>query len=124
PDDSITIKGDLTRLVQVLANLISNAAKYTNPGGRVDIEVRSTGEHVEFCVTDNGIGIAPESVPKLFNLFSRVHSGDRAPGGLGIGLALSRKLIQMHMGDVICESEGVGKGSRFIVRLPIWKQAA
>jgi signal transduction histidine kinase len=119
PDETLMIEGDLTRLVQVLGNLISNAAKYTNVGGRIDVTVRAVDNHVEFRVKDNGIGIATDSLPKLFNLFSRVHAGDRAPGGLGIGLALSRKLVQMHLGDVLVESEGVGKGSEFIVRLPL-----
>ena len=119
PDDTLLIEGDMTRLVQVLGNLISNAAKYTNPGGRIQISVLAKDGHAEFRVKDNGIGIAQESLPKLFNLFSRVHSGDRAPGGLGIGLALSRKLVQMHLGDVLVESDGIGKGSEFVVRLPI-----
>jgi CheY-like chemotaxis protein len=103
----------------VLGNLISNAAKYTNPGGRIEVSVLAKDAHVEFRVKDNGIGIDKDSLPKLFNLFSRVHSGDRAPGGLGIGLALSRKLVQMHLGDVLVNSEGIGKGSEFVVRLPI-----
>jgi signal transduction histidine kinase len=119
PDECLLIEGDMTRLVQVLGNLISNAAKYTNPGGRIQISVLAKDGHAEFRVKDNGIGIAQESLPKLFNLFSRVHSGDRAPGGLGIGLALSRKLVQMHLGDVLVESAGIGKGSEFVVRLPI-----
>ncbi len=119
PDETLQIEGDMTRLVQVLGNLISNAAKYTNPGGKIEVAVLTNEAHVEFRVKDNGIGIAQESLPKLFNLFSRVHSGDRAPGGLGIGLALSRKLVQMHLGDVIVESDGIGQGSQFIVRLPL-----
>jgi signal transduction histidine kinase len=119
PDETLMIEGDLTRLVQVLGNLISNAAKYTNPGGRIQVAVVANGGHAEFRVKDNGIGIAQESLPKLFNLFSRVHIGDRAPGGLGIGLALSRKLVQMHFGDVLVESGGIGEGSEFIVRLPL-----
>ena len=119
PNETLTIEGDMTRLVQVLSNLISNAAKYTNPGGQIQVSARANGAHIEFCVKDNGIGISEESLPKLFNLFSRVHSGDRAPGGLGIGLALSRKLVQMHLGDVLVQSEGIGKGSEFIVRLPL-----
>jgi signal transduction histidine kinase len=119
PNEALTIKGDLTRLVQVLSNLISNAAKYTNAGGRIHVSVATDGSEVEFRVKDNGIGIASESLPKLFNLFSRVHDGDRAPGGLGIGLALSRKLVQMHQGDVSVKSGGIGQGSEFIVRLPL-----
>jgi signal transduction histidine kinase len=119
PAEKLIVEGDLTRLVQVLSNLISNAAKYTNAGGHIEVSAELNGSHVELRVKDNGIGISKESLPKLFNLFSRVHSGDRAPGGLGIGLALSRKLVQMHLGDVLVESEGIGQGSQFTVRLPL-----
>jgi signal transduction histidine kinase len=124
PNEALMIEGDMTRLVQVLGNLISNAAKYTNAGGHIEVRVIENDGHVEFRVKDDGIGIASESLPKLFNLFSRVHSGDRAPGGLGIGLALSRKLVQMHLGDVLVESSGIGKGSEFIVRLPLLQEEA
>ena len=119
PSQKLIVEGDLTRLVQVLSNLISNAAKYTNPGGHIEVSAELNGSHVELRVKDNGIGISKDSLPKLFNLFSRVHSGDQAPGGLGIGLALSRKLVQMHLGDVLVESEGIGHGSQFTVRLPL-----
>jgi signal transduction histidine kinase len=124
PSEKLMVEGDLTRLVQVLSNLISNAAKYTNPGGSIEVSASANGSHVELRVKDDGIGISKESLPKLFNLFSRVHSGDRAPGGLGIGLALSRKLVQMHLGDVLVESEGIGKGSLFTVRLPLAQTGA
>jgi signal transduction histidine kinase len=118
-DASLMVRGDLTRLVQVLGNLLSNAAKYTNAGGRIHLAVRRSGPHVEFSVRDNGIGIAAEALPRLFNLFSRLDSSsERTPGGLGIGLALVRKLVEMHDGDVTVRSDGPGLGSEFVVRLP------
>lgn len=123
PDGALCVEGDLTRLVQVLGNLISNAAKYTAHGGRIELRAIQVGRYVELRVKDDGIGIAPESLPKLFNFFSRVHQGDQAPGGLGIGLALSRKLVQMHLGDILARSDGEGRGSEFIVRLPLLDRA-
>jgi signal transduction histidine kinase len=120
PDPTLTVRGDLTRLVQVLGNLLNNAAKYTNNGGRIQLSARRVGSLVEFRVQDDGIGIPPDSQAKLFNLFSRLSSGeDRTPSGLGIGLALVRQLVQMHAGEVAVFSAGVGQGSEFIVRLPL-----
>ena len=120
PDGSLMVRGDLTRLVQILGNLLNNAAKYTNDGGRIHMSVRRDGRSVEFRVRDNGIGIAPDSQSKLFNLFSRLETtDDRTPGGLGIGLALVRKLVEMHSGEVAVRSAGVGQGSEFIVRIPL-----
>ncbi|MGH8177555.1 MAG: response regulator [Steroidobacter sp.] len=124
-DPSLMVRGDLTRLVQVLGNLLSNAAKYTNDGGRIQLVVQRVNSHVEFSVRDNGIGIPPESLSKLFNLFSRLDgSDDRTPGGLGIGLALVRKLVEMHAGEVSARSEGAGLGSEFLVRLPLLTEAS
>ena len=120
PDGSLMVRGDLTRLVQILGNLLNNAAKYTNDGGRIHLSVRRDGDFVEFLVRDNGIGIAPGSQAKLFNLFSRLETtDDRTPGGLGIGLALVRKLVEMHAGEVAVRSAGVGLGSEFVVRIPL-----
>jgi signal transduction histidine kinase len=120
PDGSLMVRGDLTRLVQILGNLLNNAAKYTNDGGRIHLSVRRDRQMVEFRVKDNGIGIAPDSQSRLFNLFSRLEtSDDRTPGGLGIGLALVRKLVEMHSGDVTVRSAGVGLGSEFVVRMPL-----
>jgi signal transduction histidine kinase len=120
PDGSLMVRGDLTRLVQVLGNLLNNAAKYTNDGGRIHLSVRRDAGFVEFRVKDNGIGIAPDSQAKLFNLFARLEtSDDRTPGGLGIGLALVRKLVEMHSGEVAVRSAGVGHGSEFVVRIPL-----
>jgi signal transduction histidine kinase len=120
PDPTLTVRGDLTRLVQVLGNLLNNAVKYTNNGGKIHLSARRVGSQVEFRVKDNGIGIPPDSQAKLFNLFSRLTSSeDRTPSGLGIGLALVRQLVQMHAGEVAVFSAGVDQGSEFIVRLPL-----
>jgi signal transduction histidine kinase len=120
PDSALVVRGDLTRLVQVLGNLLNNAAKYTNAGGRIHLAVRGGGSHVEFSVKDNGIGISAESLPRLFNLFSRLdNSTGHTPGGLGIGLALARRLVEMHSGEVTVRSDGAGLGSEFTVRLPL-----
>ncbi|MGH8236113.1 MAG: hybrid sensor histidine kinase/response regulator, partial [Steroidobacteraceae bacterium] len=120
PDGSLMVRGDLTRLVQILGNLLNNAAKYTNDGGRIHLSVRRDARFVEFRVKDNGIGIAPDSQSKLFNLFSRLETADdRTPGGLGIGLALVRKLVEMHAGEVAVRSAGLGQGSEFVVRIPL-----
>jgi signal transduction histidine kinase len=120
PDGSLMVRGDLTRLVQILGNLLNNAAKYTNDGGRIHLSVRRDAGFVEFRVKDNGIGIAPGSQAKLFNLFSRLETtDDRTPGGLGIGLALVRKLAEMHSGEVAVRSAGIGLGSEFVVRMPL-----
>jgi len=119
-DDSFVVVGDVTRLTQVLGNLLNNAAKYTNPGGSIELRVRREDEWVELSVKDNGIGIPQESVSKLFHLFSRLKgTDDRTPGGLGIGLALVRTLVEMHEGEVSVVSEGENRGSEFRVRLPL-----
>ena len=120
PDDSLVIVGDVTRLTQVLGNLLNNAVKYTNPGGEIQLAVVRNGDYVDLCVRDNGIGIPEESVSKLFHLFSRLKgSEDRTAGGLGIGLALVRTLVEMHGGIVTVSSGGTDRGSAFTVRLPL-----
>ena len=119
-DDSLEVEGDLTRLTQVLGNLINNAAKYTDPGGRIMVSVRREHADVEICVRDSGIGIPPELLPRLFQLFTQVDgAAHRAQGGLGIGLALVRQLVQMHGGSVTAYSAGLSRGSEFLIRLPL-----
>jgi len=119
-EDSLEVEGDLTRLTQVLGNLLNNAAKYTDPGGTIAVGVRRVGTDVEIQVRDNGIGIPPELLPRLFQLFTQVDgAAHRAQGGLGIGLALVRQLIQMHGGSVTAYSQGPGHGSQFLIRLPL-----
>jgi signal transduction histidine kinase/DNA-binding response OmpR family regulator len=120
PPQSLRVNADLVRLAQVLGNLLNNAAKYTEEGGRITLEVARVGDEVVFRVRDNGIGISPEMVASVFDLFTQVdRSLDRAQGGLGIGLTLVRQLVVMHGGSVQAHSEGPNHGSEFIVRLPV-----
>jgi len=115
---------DPLRIEQVLSNLLTNAAKYTPDGGKIVVRVREDGGQAVFSVRDNGIGIAPESLPRVFDLFMQAESGrDRRDGGLGIGLALARKIAEMHSGTVQAESGGENQGSEFVVTLPL-EQAA
>jgi PAS domain S-box-containing protein len=119
-DESLVIDADPTRIVQVLTNLLNNAAKYTPPEGQIDLAVRRAGSEVEIVVTDNGVGISAESLSAVFDMFSQVGRGlDRTQGGLGIGLNLARRLIDLHGGTLTAVSRGIGKGSSFIVRLPL-----
>jgi signal transduction histidine kinase len=120
PDELISVEGDKTRLVQVIANILHNAAKFMDPGGQIRLSVRRDGSTAVIKIADTGIGIAPEAIPKIFELFTQVHSrSERAQGGLGIGLALVRRLTEMHGGTVGVNSEGSGRGAEFTVRLPI-----
>jgi PAS domain S-box-containing protein len=113
------VEGDPTRLEQVLVNLLTNAAKYTESGGRIDLECRPDGDHVVVSVRDSGVGIAPEQLPRMFDLFVQAdRSLERSEGGLGIGLTLVRRLVELHGGSVRAHSDGLGKGTEFTVRLP------
>ncbi|MBW3599021.1 MAG: response regulator [Planctomycetes bacterium] len=119
PDRPIWVNADPVRMVQVIGNLLSNACKYTQRGGRIDLTIRREGGEAEIVVRDNGVGIEPELVPKVFDLFMQgSRSLDRSQGGLGIGLTLVKNLVEMHRGSVAAQSEGPGRGSRFFVRLP------
>ncbi len=114
------VLGDPTRLTQALGNVLSNAAKYTDKGGRIAIVVGLDGAEVAIRVTDTGEGIPADLLPVIFNLFTQLdRTSGRAQGGLGIGLALVRKLVEMHGGSVTARSDGVGKGSEFVIRLPV-----
>jgi PAS domain S-box-containing protein len=118
PDDDIWLEADETRLCQVFTNLLSNAAKYTPIGGLIDLSVRRQGKRVKICLRDNGDGIAPDLLPRIFGLFVQgTRTTDKA--GLGIGLALVRNLVRMHGGTVTAGSEGIGRGSEFSVELPL-----
>jgi len=120
PDEPLTLHADSVRLTQVLANLLNNAAKYTDQGGRIDLMARRSGSQVEIAVRDNGIGIPPGHLPEVFDMFTQAHrAAGRGQGGLGIGLAMVRSLVQMHGGTVEAKSAGAGHGSEFIVRLPL-----
>jgi signal transduction histidine kinase len=120
PAASVRLLGDETRLAQVVGNLLHNAAKYTEPGGRIVLSALDDGKgNVAISVRDNGIGIAEEDMPKLFELFSQINAGPEHPRrGLGIGLALVRRLVEMHGGSVRASSEGRGKGCEVVVTLP------
>jgi CheY-like chemotaxis protein/two-component sensor histidine kinase len=119
-EEALEVEGDLTRLTQVLGNLLNNAAKYTDPGGSISVTARRVGMDVDIRVRDNGIGIPPALLPRLFQLFTQVDAAaHRAQGGLGIGLALVRQLVQMHGGSVTAYSDGPGRGSEFLIRLPL-----
>ena len=118
--EQICVVGDPVRLTQVFANLLNNAAKYTNHGGQITISTRRENGEAMVSVRDNGIGIAPNLLSQVFDMFMQVdRSTRRSQGGLGIGLTLVRSLVQMHGGSVEARSEGPGLGSEFIVRLPL-----
>jgi CheY-like chemotaxis protein/nitrogen-specific signal transduction histidine kinase len=119
PDEVIELNADSLRLSQVLTNLLNNAAKYTDPQGQITLGVRETGDGLQLTVTDNGIGIAPESLAQVFVMFSQVISPiDRSEGGLGIGLSLARGLVELHAGRLDAHSPGLGHGTTMTVHLP------
>jgi PAS domain S-box-containing protein len=120
PPQPVYLDADLIRLAQAFWNLLNNSAKYTDPNGRIDLCAQVQGSEVVVTVRDAGIGIPAEALPNLFTLFSQLdHSLERAQGGLGIGLALVKGLVEMHGGAVAAHSDGIGKGSTFTVRLPV-----
>jgi PAS domain S-box-containing protein len=123
PEHPITLFADPLRIAQVLANLLTNAAKYSEPHGRVVLTARVEDNRVAISVRDSGIGIERDLLPRIFEMFSQVKSSlDRAEGGLGIGLALVKGLVELHEGSVEASSEGLGRGAEFIVRLPLPSQ--
>lgn len=120
PPEPVFLEADAARLVQVFGNLLSNACKYTEPGGRINLVVEQQGSDVVVRVTDDGIGIPSAMLGKVFDRFMQIdRSSERAQGGLGIGLALARRLVELHGGTITAHSEGLGLGSEFLVRLPI-----
>ena len=120
PDETLLLDVDLTRVAQVVSNLLNNAAKYTPARGRISLVAYREGGSVVISVTDTGIGIPPSSMPTVFEMFTQVgRNMERAQGGLGIGLSLVRRLVELHGGTVDASSEGVGRGSTFTVRLPL-----
>jgi PAS domain S-box-containing protein len=122
PEEPIALHADPVRLAQAFSNLLNNAAKYTESGGRIALLVELCDGEVVVRVRDTGVGIPPEKLPHIFEMFVQVdQSLERTQGGLGIGLTLTRRLVQMHGGTLVGTSEGAGKGSEFIVRLPVAK---
>ncbi len=125
PDLPVFVSGDPVRLVQVVCNLLTNAAKFTPPGGRIALRVRRCGDEVTIAVEDSGKGMSAELLPRVFDLFVQSEQPlDRQTGGLGLGLAIVRTLVLMHRGRVAAESPGPGLGSTFTVTLPIVEGAA
>jgi len=126
PDEPVWLEADPARLTQVVHNLFNNACKYTEPTGRIDVRVRRDGTgHVLVSISDTGMGIPPDRLGSIFDAFMQVdRSPDRTQGGLGVGLTLVKRLVEMHGGNVIARSEGLGHGSEFVVRLPVAPAAA
>jgi signal transduction histidine kinase/ActR/RegA family two-component response regulator len=119
PQQVIRLEADPLRLTQVVANLLTNAAKYTKPGGQITLGAAQESDQVRIFVRDNGIGIAPELLPKVFEMFSQVDAGEaHSEGGIGIGLALVKGFVELHGGRVEAKSDGLDGGSEFIVTLP------
>ncbi|MEJ6023327.1 hybrid sensor histidine kinase/response regulator [Ramlibacter sp. PS4R-6] len=120
PSKPLCVQGDATRLAQIVSNLLNNAAKYTPPGGRIELVAREEGSHAVVRVHDTGVGIPPAELPKVFEMFTQVGRNlDRSQGGLGIGLALVKRLVELHGGTIEARSEGTGRGSTFTLRLPL-----
>jgi CheY-like chemotaxis protein len=119
PPDITIVSGDKKRLIQVVTNILNNAAKYTPEGGKIVLQVDAHADHVAIEVEDNGIGMEPELASRAFDLFAQAaRTPDRSAGGLGLGLALVKSLTELHGGRVSCASAGLGKGSTFSVQLP------
>jgi PAS domain S-box-containing protein len=117
--EGVTVHADFTRLSQVFWNLLNNAAKYTEPGGHIELAVRRTGAEVEVAVRDNGIGIPADMQHRVFDIFTQVDRAlEKSQGGLGIGLSIAKRLVEMHGGSIRVSSAGHGQGTEFAVRLP------
>jgi len=124
PSEPVRVMADPIRLEQVAENLLTNAAKYTDAGGEIIVVVERKDDDAIITVRDNGIGIAPEFLPQLFEIFFQEHpSLDRAAGGLGIGLSVTKRLVELHGGRIEGQSEGLGRGSKFTVHLPTMRDA-
>ena len=119
-EEPVIIDADPTRIDQIITNVLSNAVKYTPEGGHIDLKIERDGEDALIVVGDDGVGIAPERIDGIFELFAQAENAiGRAQGGMGIGLALVRSLVQLHNGSIEAKSAGIGKGSEFVVRLPL-----
>lgn len=120
PSEPIWLQADMVRLAQVVANLLNNAGKYTPDQGQIRLTAEQQGQEIMLRVSDNGVGIAPDMLPRVFDLFVQAANVlDRSEGGLGIGLTLVKRLVELHGGRIEAHSAGVGQGSEFIVHLPV-----
>ncbi len=120
PESNVELDADATRLSQIFSNILNNAVKYMEPGGAIRVVVRLANGAVEIRIADTGIGIAADKLPTIFEMFTQIDASlERTDGGLGVGLALSKRLIEMHRGTISARSDGLGHGSEFIVRLPV-----
>jgi signal transduction histidine kinase len=120
PAEPVVMTVDRVRLAQVISNLLNNAAKYTEAGGRVTLSAAEEDDRVTIRVRDTGVGIPAEVLPQIFDLFTQVDRNlNRSQGGLGVGLALVRRLVEMHGGTVWAHSDGPGRGAEFVVKLPL-----
>jgi CheY-like chemotaxis protein len=120
PAEPVYLEGDPTRLAQVFLNILANAAKYTPKRGAIALSVEVQARQVRVRIRDNGVGLEPETIPQMFEMFVQGHrTGDHVQGGLGIGLSLSKQLLDLHGGTIQAQSEGLGYGSEFIVNLPL-----
>ena len=117
--EPLHVRGDPVRLIQSIGNVLHNAAKYTDAGGEIHVDVQSSADDVVIAIRDDGIGISDELLPKVFDLFVQSErTMDRAQGGLGIGLSVVKRLVEMHGGTVTAASAGTGRGSTFTIRIP------
>ncbi len=123
PTEPLPINADPTRIEQVISNLLNNAAKFTDEGGRIAIIVERRDSEVICRIRDTGIGIASDMLSSIFNLFTQVARAQSIQGSLGIGLTLVRRLIEAHGGTVVASSKGLGHGSEFVIRLPLLKES-
>jgi signal transduction histidine kinase len=114
----LACRGDPLRLAQAVANLLNNAARYTPPGGRIRVQAAPDDDELVIRVKDPGCGIAPELLPRVFELFFQGPQGERPESGMGVGLAMTKSLVEMHGGTVTAASEGAGRGAEFVIRLP------
>jgi signal transduction histidine kinase len=124
-NESLVVKGDSERLQQVINNILSNAVKFTPEGGHIGVKFARNGPHAWIQVTDDGEGIRPEFLPRIFERYKQAHnSTTNRKGGLGLGLAIVKNLVELHRGTIRAESDGEGKGSTFIVELPLVETAS
>ncbi len=125
PEAACQVAGDRHRLVRVFSNLLTNASKYSDEAGHIDVVSTVIGERIRVEIADNGIGLDPEMATRVFELFSQVQAGHaRSRGGLGLGLSIVKSLVEQHGGSICVSSPGLGHGSTFQVELPCWSPAA